>query len=81
MSLPLFLGLILGIVGRGLSRNANKNAISMNFRKFNTVHSLYNTPRYNMDLDITQPCGSQFFFYHGILQKNYRKMMKFYKEL
>ena len=33
------------------------------------VQSLYNTPRYNMDLDIMLAI-----FYHGILQRNYRKM-------
>ena len=33
----------------------------------------YNTPGYNTDLDITWSCGSQI-FYHGILQRNHRKM-------
>ena len=35
-----------------------------------TVQSLYNTPHYNTDLDITHSCNS----FHGILQRNYRKM-------
>ena len=70
MSLPIFLGLILGVVGRSLIIIANKNAMCMNFRKFNTVQSLFNTPRYNVDLNITQPCFGSQNFYHGILQKN-----------
>ena len=37
-----------------------------------TVQSLYNTPCYNTDLDITQPCcGSLQNFHDGILQRNY----------
>ena len=42
-----------------------------------TVHFLYNTPHYIMDLDthVTQSsCGSQLFLYHCILQRNYWKM-------
>ena len=39
-----------------------------------TVQSLYNTPHYYMYLDLTQLCCDSHFFYHGILQRNYRKM-------
>ena len=39
-----------------------------------TVQSLYNTPPYNTDMDITQLCCGSQFFYHGFLQRNYRKM-------
>ena len=34
--------------------------------------ALYNTLSYNMDLIITWSCV---FFYHGILQRNYRKIV------
>ena len=40
-----------------------------------TVHSLYNTPHFNTGLDIAWSCYSSQFFYHGILQMNYRKMI------
>ena len=36
--------------------------------------ALYNTLSYNMDLIITWSCV--FFFYHGILQRNYRKIVR-----
>ena len=36
------------------------------------VQSLYNTPCYIMDLDITLNL-----FYQGILQRNYREMVEF----
>ena len=39
-----------------------------------TVQSLYNTPHYNKDLDIHGHVVTPNFFYHGILQKNARKM-------
>ena len=43
--------------------------------KLHTVQSLYNAPHYNTVLDITQSCsGSQMFFNHELLQRNYRKM-------
>ena len=38
-----------------------------------TVLSLYNTLLYNTFFDITQSCLAPIFF-HGILQRNYRKM-------
>ena len=41
----------------------------------NSLHSLYNTLPYNMDVDKTQSCyGSQIFFYNGILQRSHRKL-------
>ena len=47
----------------------------------NIVHFLYNSPHYNMDLDITWPCRGFHCFNHGILQRSYRKMtMKFPKK-
>ena len=54
-----------------LPRNAKSLSIALNTH---TVHSLYNIPHYNIDLDITRSCGSQFSFFHGILQRKYRKM-------
>ena len=36
--------------------------------------SFYSILPYNADLDITQSCCGSQFFYHGILQRNYRKM-------
>ena len=41
---------------------------------FYTVQSLYNTPCYNADLGLTRSCCGSHFFYHGILQRNFRKM-------
>ena len=38
------------------------------------VQFLYSTPHYNMDLDITQSCCGFQIIYHGILQRNDRKM-------
>ena len=40
----------------------------------NRLQSFYSIPPYNTDLDITQSCCGSQFFYHGILQRNYRKM-------
>ena len=40
----------------------------------NTVQLLYNTPHYSMDLDITWSCCGSQIFYHGILQRNYKKI-------
>ena len=42
----------------------------------NTVQSFYNTPRCNMDLDITPSCCGPKFFHSVILQRNYRKMTR-----
>ena len=39
-----------------------------------TLQSFYNTPHYNMDLDIHGHNVASSFFYHRILQNNYRKM-------
>ena len=39
-----------------------------------TVQSLYNTPNFNMNVNLTHSCCVSQFFYHGILQRNYRKM-------
>ena len=39
-----------------------------------TVKSLYNATRYNMDLDITLSCSGSQIFNNGILQRNYQKM-------
>ena len=46
-----------------------------------TMQSLYNTLHYNMDSDITQWCCGSQIFYHGVLQRNYRKNdhFQFYK--
>ena len=38
-----------------------------------TVQSLYNTSHNNMDIIINVKLWLPFFFYNGILQKNYRK--------
>ena len=43
------------------------------FGEQGTVQSLYNTPRYNMDLDITG-IWLRNFFYTANLQMNYREM-------
>ena len=39
-----------------------------------TVWSLYNISHYNSDFNRTWLYWGSQFFYHGILQKNYRKM-------
>ena len=36
--------------------------------------SLYNTPQYNTDLDIIRHVATPKYFYHRILQSNYRKI-------
>ena len=38
------------------------------------VQSFYNTSSYNTELDVTRSCCGSQIFYHGILQRNYRKM-------
>ena len=44
------------------------------FLKVVTVQSLYNTPHYNTDLDITCHGVAKKKVNHGILQRNYKKM-------
>ena len=44
-----------------------------------TVDSLYNTP-YNMGLVITWSYVAPKFFYHGILQRNYRSFVPLYHD-
>ena len=40
-----------------------------------TAKSIYNTSRYNMDFDRTcYVVAPNLFYYHGTLQRNYRKM-------
>ena len=46
----------------------------MNCIENSTVQSLYNTPHYNTDLDITRSDYGFQFFYDGILQRNHRKI-------
>ena len=52
-----------------------KNIIIVNMKiviqYYAVLIPLWDTPRYNTDLDIEQSCcGSQIFFYHKILQRN-----------
>ena len=41
---------------------------------YSTVQFLYKTPHLQQGFDITQSCFGSQIFYHGILQRNYRKM-------
>ena len=58
-----------------VSLSITKSFLQNNKTMLQTVQPLYNTPRYNTDFAYTQShCVSQFFFYHGILQRNEWKM-------
>ena len=46
----------------------------IHFGKYCTVQFLYKKLHYHSNLDILRSCCGSQVFYHGILQRNYRKM-------